>query len=486
MKFLSRLLVIPVFLLLHACASAYFHPATQTPAHAIQYNLDTWPYSEYWTGIIFNGEKIGFTHLNLEKTAEGYVLHSQAVIHLNFLGFSKHITLNARDTLRDDLQLQAFEYDYVVDDSRLKITGRRDGNTLQTIITQNDQTEQTSFEINSALYPTGIIGMYPVLHGLTANAQYTYQVYDGETRSLQIVEQNVEGYESSDLFSGNAWRVRTHMLGQNVSTWINDQGLPVFELSLNGVLISALESETMAKRYLASGVINKQDALLDFSRVAVSPPLANPRQTTRIEFELSGVPQNYSLPDDARQQCSRQNEILHCTIQTTVPVAASATASADDLAHSLQIPTRHPAITSLAQSIAAQTSAHEAIPAMLQWIDVNIKKEVSDSFSALDVLAQRKAECQGHSMLYAALARAQSIPTKIVNGLVYSEHHQGFLYHTWAESLVNGHWIAVDPTFNQFPADATHIKLIEGESMEALSKMLPLIGQVKIHILQQN
>ena len=53
----------------------------------------------------------------------------------------------------------------------------------------------------------------------------------------------------------------------------------------------------------------------------------------------------------------------------------------------------------------------------------------------------------------------------------------GFLYHAWAESFI-GYWIAVDPTFDQIPADATHIKLTEGKSLRDLSPLVKVIGRL--------
>jgi transglutaminase-like putative cysteine protease len=37
-----------------------------------------------------------------------------------------------------------------------------------------------------------------------------------------------------------------------------------------------------------------------------------------------------------------------------------------------------------------------------------------------------------------------------------------FYYHAWPE-IYAGRWIAIDPTLGQFPADATHIRLISGD-----------------------
>jgi hypothetical protein len=71
----------------------------------------------------------------------------------------------------------------------------------------------------------------------------------------------------------------------------------------------------------------------------------------------------------------------------------------------------------------------------------------------------------------------------VVNGLVYSELGPGLLYHTWTESWLEGRWQVIDPTFGQFRADATHLKLVEGEQMAELAPLIPLIGRLKARII---
>ena len=125
----------------------------------------------------------------------------------------------------------------------------------------------------------------------------------------------------------------------------------------------------------------------------------------------------------------------------------------------------------------------ERIKRLVAWIDQNIEKAPIDVFSALDAFQQKKAECQGHAYLYTAMARAIGIPTRVVNGLAYSGQLQGFLFHSWAESLVEGRWVAVDPTFGQSVADATHIKLLEGESLAELLPLIDWVGKIKLRVL---
>ena len=66
--------------------------------------------------------------------------------------------------------------------------------------------------------------------------------------------------------------------------------------------------------------------------------------------------------------------------------------------------------------------------------------------------------------------------------MVYSEDYDAFLYHTWVESYIDDRWQAIDPTFGQRHANATHIALIEGEELAELTAQLPLIVKLAIEL----
>jgi hypothetical protein len=57
-----------------------------------------------------------------------------------------------------------------------------------------------------------------------------------------------------------------------------------------------------------------------------------------------------------------------------------------------------------------------------------------------------------------------------------------FYYHAWVEIYL-GKWIAVDPTMNQLPADATHIKFVEGELDKQLL-LLSIVGKIAVDVLE--
>jgi hypothetical protein len=60
---------------------------------------------------------------------------------------------------------------------------------------------------------------------------------------------------------------------------------------------------------------------------------------------------------------------------------------------------------------------------------------------------------------------------------------KGFLYHSWAESYV-GAWVTVDPALGQMPADATHLKLVEGDSPAEMAPLAGIIGRVKAKVIE--
>ncbi|MEO0070261.1 MAG: transglutaminase-like domain-containing protein, partial [candidate division WOR-3 bacterium] len=117
--------------------------------------------------------------------------------------------------------------------------------------------------------------------------------------------------------------------------------------------------------------------------------------------------------------------------------------------------------------------ATDAARRILLWTFTSLNKEAVASLpNALDVLKSMKGDCNEHSVLYAALARASGIPAKVAVGLVYLEG--AFYYHAWNEVYL-GQWVPVDPTFGEFPANALHLKLAEGE----LSQQAEVLGVVR-------
>jgi transglutaminase-like putative cysteine protease len=115
------------------------------------------------------------------------------------------------------------------------------------------------------------------------------------------------------------------------------------------------------------------------------------------------------------------------------------------------------------------------------WVYENVEKDYAVSLpSAVDVLEVRKGDCNEHTALYTALARASGIPTKILMGIVYKDGL--FYYHAWPAVYLDG-WRPLDPTFGQEIADAAHIKILEG-GFERQADLLRVVGKISVTVLE--
>ena len=112
------LLLILFAFLLSSCASRYFNPLP-TPKEPVRIkDLGELPYRELWQGFVFNGEKVGFTHLKIVPMPEGqsYQILSEARMHIRFMGMDKKITMNSDDIVRPDLTLVSFHNEQKMDE----------------------------------------------------------------------------------------------------------------------------------------------------------------------------------------------------------------------------------------------------------------------------------------------------------------------------------------------------------------------------------
>ena len=116
-----------------------------------------------------------------------------------------------------------------------------------------------------------------------------------------------------------------------------------------------------------------------------------------------------------------------------------------------------------------------------QWVNDSVAKAVTFGVpDALSVARKRKGDANEHAQLFVALSRSLGIPARVVSGLMYLNGK--FYYHAWAEVWL-GDWVAVDPTFGQFPADAARLRFVIG-GLSRQTELLQLMGNLKIKVLE--
>jgi len=123
----------------------------------------------------------------------------------------------------------------------------------------------------------------------------------------------------------------------------------------------------------------------------------------------------------------------------------------------------------------------EAARRLVAWVHDSLAKRVTFGVpSARQVLRTRSGDCNEHTQLYVAMARALGIPARVAAGLVYIDGK--FYYHAWPEVWLR-EWVAVDPTTGQFPADAAHLRFVTG-GLDRQAELLDLIGRLRIDVIQ--
>jgi transglutaminase-like putative cysteine protease len=208
---------------------------------------------------------------------------------------------------------------------------------------------------------------------------------------------------------------------------------------------------------------------------AVTPrmttPIAEPRDVRTMRIRLGGVDLS-GLDLDGGSQHLSGNVLELRDPQNLAPERGDPNA-ARYLASEAFIESDAPEIIAEAEKAVNGVSGTRARAERLtRYVNQLLDKKPTVSLpSAREVLRTKVGDCNEHTALYVAMARALGIPARIAVGLVYI--HGAFYYHAWPEVYLRdqglgirdqgkGMWLPVDPTLNQFPADATHLRLARG------------------------
>jgi hypothetical protein len=485
-----------------ACASCLMGPlpggvkkrsdGDKPPAAAVR-SLAQAPFKDNWYGIYFQDEKVGYSHFSVRADGPRFRVVSDSALKLTTLKETNEVSMSESVLVRPDLTLQSFESRVLMNGKEMKVSGVVEGATLRVTLEADGERLERGHPFRSPLYYSSCASLLPALRGLKDGASYEFRVFNPERQRVETVKQEIFAVAGGPGPHNAVWRVNSAHGRTVINTWLNADGLPVMEKGRDGALITVLEDESSAKKFKQSGVPGK-DLALDISLVKVSRKIASPEKSRFLKLAVYGVDPAL-IPSDHRQTVSAGRETaglkgFEVTIRKEDLAARSAGVAQDegpvseeDLKAGFSIQADHPEIAGRAREIVQGANTDLArITKLVDWTAKNIRIKVKDSFTALSVLRDGEGECESHAKLYTAFARSLKIPTRVVVGLVYSDSG-GFLYHAWAESYAKG-WIAVDPTTNQTPADATHLKVASGDSLDDVAVIGQLVGKIKLEVLK--
>ncbi len=134
------------------------------------------------------------------------------------------------------------------------------------------------------------------------------------------------------------------------------------------------------------------------------------------------------------------------------------------------------------QIVQRERSPARVAEVLTHWVHGSLRRAIPAGVSApsaVKVLQNKSGDCNEFTTLYVALARSAGLPARTVSGLIYINGR--FYYHAWPEIYLND-WVAVDPTFDQFPADAAHLPIAVG-GLARQVELIPRIGRLKLEVL---
>ena len=250
----------------------------------------------------------------------------------------------------------------------------------------------------------------------------------------------------------------------------------IVELRLGDSVVARAEPEEIARR------LDKVD-LFNLSRVPL--PAALPRSVpASIVYRVRGLPPEF-LKDDGRQStvaASDGETVL--TVSARLPAATNPGQDAprpappilplrEFLEPTPEIDADNPAIAKLARQVVGDSRGlFAASTRLVHFVYGRLEKVYGENRDrASEVLRYGKGDCKEHTLLFVAMARPAGIPARGVHGLVFAEYGDrvpALYWHAWAEVKVGDGWIAVDPTFDQPVADATHITLGRGTQVDSV------------------
>lgn len=315
-------------------------------------------------------------------------------------------------------------------------------------------------------------------------------------RGRQLDTMKVRVADRQDLFEGRE-RIAGGGVQEEVSvveeSEVGDRMAVEFRVADDGRIVEIRQGNAIVIRPEPESRARSLEEvdLLALARVPLPRPI--PRDVpAAVTYKMAGLPPTF-WKNDGRQRFERgPGGTALLTVTARLPSAADpahdtplarAAEGADhaDLEPSVESDSDAPAIASLAQQVAGGApGAYAAAKRLSDYVYGLLEKAYGASHDrASDVLLSKKGDCTEHAILTVALARALHIPARTVHGLVYARYSDGqdaLYWHAWVEVRSAGEWIALDPTFGQTLADASHIALGGGDRVDTAG----LLGSLQV------
>ncbi len=239
----------------------------------------------------------------------------------------------------------------------------------------------------------------------------------------------------------------------------------------------------------------KGEAKADLLAVSTWKVKSVPAGATRVVYRISTPDaDSFMVPEDARQKILRldaKSVVVEVTSGPSSTTPLSAEAKAKALSATPYEAVNDPRIQKAAKDARGDArKPDEVVRRLSDFVYKHVQKKGLDRgyAPAIATLESRAGDCTEHSVLMSALLRASGIPTRLVDGVVVDGENAG--YHEWVEVDLGAGFVAVDPTFNAWPAGPQRLKLAQGSTLPdehlglSLAAARLLQSGVKLEVLE--
>jgi len=439
-------------------------------------------FREEWLGLYYQEKKIGYTTTSYSRENGGYHIVQKSYLKLQLMGKGEEATVLTEGRLAGDYTVRSFSFNLQSRSGGLKVTGESVQGGIDLYVHSGEAVIPQRILLKDP--PRLNLGMerYLIGKGLEPGKKYILSFFDPTMRSNVDLKVEVEAKE--DIVShGKTWhtlRLKETFQGMEARSWVTADGETIKEESPIGYTsLRESREEALTKGWPKGEGVD----IIASSAVPSDRVLENPQGLKSLTVRIKALRPSAEeiLKEFGEGKTLMINkEDIKSLASFNLPYKGKE--NSEFLASDAFIQSDDPKVKEKAREIVgSERDAVAAARKLLFWVNRTLDQTPTFGLpSARDILANPTGDCKVHTILFSALARSVGIPTKLAAGVVYKEGF--FYYHAWPEIYI-GRWVPVDPTFGQFPADVTHLKLNEGK-IEDWINIMGLIGNLKIEILR--
>lgn len=482
----------------------YFRPQIERLAEAA---MRVTPGAVYF-GVMQGNRQIGFASSTIDTADKIITVADYFVADLPIGGKPRRASARTNITLSRALRVQRFDLDLDTEGAPVRASGSVEGDSVLvlSIDSGNEKGKPQRIALSGPVLPPTLVPLALAL-GETPKVgkHYVLPVFDPSTMSAKNVGLDVKA-ESAFVVNDSAkydsttkrwhgiqpdtlkaWKIVSETQGA-FGGWVDEQGRIVSTTQL-GLELKRLPYEVAFENWrndsTQTAVTDDRD-IMETTAIAANKRLD--QRVTSLRVRLSGVDLSGFDVNGGQQSLHGDTLVVR-------------TASDSELRANWALPRKpkvdpkywqpEPLIQSDDHDLwyAAYNVQHfQHDPKLVaqqlnSWVYLYVKPRITFGVpNALEVFKTRVGDCNEHTQLYVAMARAIGLPARIAAGLAYVDGK--FYYHAWPEVYI-GDWVPVDPTFGQFPADAAHLRFTIG-GLGRQTELLRLMGNLKIDVLDVN